>query len=62
MAFATMDQKLTSGKNDGSNSTIIISSQNGHLQLQTESCVQLYIACFEFNHVTLFSTWCPING
>ncbi len=39
MAFATMDQKLTSGKNDGSNSTIIISSQNGHLQLQTESCV-----------------------
>jgi hypothetical protein len=39
MAFATMDQKMISGKNDGSNSTVVISSQNGHLQLQIKSCV-----------------------
>jgi len=39
MAFAAIDRKMTSGKSDKSNSTIVISSQNGHLQLQTKSCV-----------------------
>ncbi len=39
MAFATMDQKMTSGKSDRSNSTIVISSQTRHFQLQTKSCV-----------------------
>ncbi len=33
MPFATMDQKMTGGKSDHSNSTIVFSSQNAHLQL-----------------------------